>query len=406
MVSRQIYIWKLVILVALFTACDADAPEPKSLPDLRPVSAEEKLLIDNSNDLLFQSFQHINRREPQKNTFFSPVSIGMALSMAYNGANNGTRELIGEISGMKEFSTIQINKAYNELIGFMRSLDQDVNINLANSFWYEQNLPVNTDYRDIVMAYYDAESEGIDFNNNHMAGYVSRIIEAKSNGLITNSITDINKDHHSFIYNAASFNGQWAEPFDYVVPGLSFNKFNEKISCDYIFRKSTPVLYFENEDMLITEISFGNRQFSNMIVMPKNPEDYMKLSTSLDYRQIFNWKQQLDTFNINLQIPAFDVDYKVDLNDLFTDIGLSELFNENADFSNIFTAQDKACIDLYEHRALMKINTEYLPIINDNYLVDGHSLQMVQVNHPFFCFISEKHTGLLLFAGKIVNPLE
>ena len=402
---HQILVWSIVIFV--LAACDSDAPEPKTLPDLRPISTEEQLLIDNSNDLLFQSFRYINHHDPEKNTFFSPVSIGMALSMAYNGANNGTKESIGEISGINDFPEIQINKAYNDLIGFLHSLDENVRINLANSFWYEQNLPINRSYRDIVMAYYDAESEGIDFSNHTMTNYISRIIEAKSSGMIKNSIEEINKDHHSFIYNAACFNGQWAEPFDYIIPELSFeNDADKAINCDYIFRKNTPLLYFEDEEKLITEISFGNRQFSSMIIMPKNKDNFNRLTQNIDQIHFSNWRNQLDTFNVSVEIPAFKVDYKVNLNNLFINMGLSGIFDKNADFTNIFPQGDKMGIDLYEHRSLMEFDTEYLPVIESSEMVNGNSFASIRINQPFFYFIREKHTGLILFAGKIINPVE
>ena len=76
--------------VLLLSACQKEMTD--NTPDVRPVTAQEATAIKSSNNFAFRAFGSISEDEGAKNIFISPLSISMALGMAYNGADGATKE--------------------------------------------------------------------------------------------------------------------------------------------------------------------------------------------------------------------------------------------------------------------------------------------------------------------------
>ena len=153
----------LLLTIVMIWACDTSSPEPHKASELRQITSQERLLINQSNQLLFRYLKVLNKEYGADNLFFSPVSIGMTLGMVNNCAVGETKNQILNSSGFKGFSEIEINKSFFELSRFLQNLDQDVTIGLSNSFWYKQNVNVDQTFTDLIMAYYDAEAEAVNF---------------------------------------------------------------------------------------------------------------------------------------------------------------------------------------------------------------------------------------------------
>ena len=81
-------------LCILFAACTDSIGPIVELP--RELSVAEGKLVDADNRFAFKLFREVHEQDAGKNIFISPLSVGMALGMTYNGAAGATREAMQE----------------------------------------------------------------------------------------------------------------------------------------------------------------------------------------------------------------------------------------------------------------------------------------------------------------------
>ncbi|MEA1898941.1 MAG: serpin family protein, partial [Bacteroidota bacterium] len=106
----------LLIPFLLFTTCQKN---PGSLPGPKPINLDQKSLslLEADNEFAFEIFREVlQSEEEEKNIMISPLSISLALAMAYNGADGETKEAMENTLHLHGLSTEDINKSYQSLI--------------------------------------------------------------------------------------------------------------------------------------------------------------------------------------------------------------------------------------------------------------------------------------------------
>lgn len=387
----------LLFAITVIWACDTSSPEPHKSSELREISPRERLLINQSNQLLFRYLHVLEKEHKGENLFFSPVSIGMALGMANNCAIGDTKNQILTSSGFQGFTDVEINKSFSELTRFLQNLDQDVTIGLSNTFWHRHNVKVDQSFKDLIMAYYDANAEAINFNSGQTPKYINRIVDANTKGYVPEAIQQIQPSQQSFMYNAAGFSAAFEEKFEGVIPSQDFYTGKEKILAPYFFKEAGAFRYFEDDHHLVVDVSLGESFFSFMVVMPKQLSSY-----HLDFYQFSELASRMDTSLLSISLPVFKINSEIDLNPVFAQTGFPKALDGTAQFA---TGPEYSLLDInrFTHRAAidMSESLENLVKIESNPRLPAN---IININQPFLYFIKEQHTGLILFAGKVFNP--
>ena len=387
----------LIVLVVIWS-CDTGSPEPHKASALRDITSQEKILINQSNQLLFQYFQVLEKENTKQNIFFSPISIGMTLGMVNNCATGATKSQLQDAFGFTGFSDAEINKSFSELNLFLQSLDQEVKIGMANTFWHRHNVKVAQAFKDIIMAYYDADAESINFRSNHLHKYINRIIENKTKGQVTSALDKINPDFESFIYNAAGFSASFENKFEAVIKSRFTVGKNNEISTPFFFKEAGVYRYFEDEITLAVDIPLGNSQFSLMTLMPKK-----SIANKLDFYQFNDIASRMDTALLNFSMPVFKTESEFDLNSLFAQTGFPKIIDGTA-YYRIGDKGEHVSVNKLMHRAAIDLSQSIENIANKNLKSSELPPNLITIDRPFFYFIKEKHTGLIMFAGKVMNP--
>src|SRR5262245_537220 len=94
----------------------------------------------------FKLFAELTRSNIESNVFVSPVSVALALAMAYNGARGETQRAIARTLELGEISLDELNRANAGLIESLRALDPQIALAIANSLWARQGLTFEPDY--------------------------------------------------------------------------------------------------------------------------------------------------------------------------------------------------------------------------------------------------------------------
>ena len=157
----------------------------------------------------------------------------------------------------------------------------------------------------------------------------------------------------------------------------------------------------------------GNR-LSMVIILPNKKDGLLKLEEqlrSVDLSEIFNQKTAMDI--VSLSLPKFKIDSTHDLKDSLTKIGIQHMFDEkNADFSGMSEAKElfvslmiqKAFIEVNEEGSEASAATAAVMDVRSGFPTVTKPLQFT-CDHPFLFMIKDHLTGVILFSGKITNPL-
>ncbi|WP_340114433.1 serpin family protein [Maribellus mangrovi] len=406
---QRINLFISLILVLLLFACNANddsANEVKNI-DLDTKSAQ---LIEADNTFGLELFQRIRETSDEENLMISPLSVSLALAMAYNGADNTTKAEMEHAMKLNGLSTDQINNSYEMLVDALQSLDEDVVFEIANAIYYQEGFPVHQSFLDINQMVYKAEVESLQFGPAAVKT-INDWVADKTHDKIKEIINDLSPDARMVLLNAIYFYGTWAQEFD--EDGTKMNRFtkNDGTILDVpMMSKTDKLQYSTNESFSAIKLPYGNGQYQ-MVVM--RPADGITSTDLIGELSMENWNEWASQFseqdNIMVTMPRFKFGFKSELVEILKQMGMLKAFTTAADFSKI--SSEKLFISDVIHKTYIDVNetgTEAAAVtaivFETTSVGPGPKKIYFTVDKPFVFAITEKDTNAILFIGEVQNP--
>jgi serine protease inhibitor len=410
MKGKRVFFLFIVILLLIF-GCDVTEPtEP-----LRELTSSEVELVEADNSFGLKLFKEINSKETNSNIFISPLSISMALGMTYNGARESTEEAMRTTLEFGDLSMGEINESYKSLIELLRSIDSDVEFNIANSIWYRDDWSFEQDFFERCRDYFDARVSALDFNQNTAArDTMNNWVDQNTNGKIEEIVDYVDPVNDvMFLINAIYFNGTWT------------CQFNEEDTKDDLFYlpgdltkecKMMEVLSefrcFGNSSMEAIDIPYGNGNYSMTVILPRYGHDIDGLISELTQEKWDEWMSSFSEDSVNLFLPKLKLEYKTDEKLLLalSDMGMGIAFNsEEADFTGMY-GPGGIWIGRIIHKTFLEVDEEgteaaAATVVAMTTGIGDEGYPTICVDRPFLFAIRESHSGTILFIGKIVDPV-
>lgn len=204
----------LCSLGGLLAACGEPLGPITELP--RELTVAEQHLVQSDNRFAFKLFREINAQDTTGgNIFISPLSAAMALAMAYNGAAGETQAAMQRTLELEGVSLADVNASYRSLIDLLQDLDTRVEFAIANSIWYRQGEPMLPEFLDLTRTYFDAEVDGVNFQDPNTVDRINGWVSEKTRGKITEIVrAPIAANVAAHLINAIYFKGDWTHQFD------------------------------------------------------------------------------------------------------------------------------------------------------------------------------------------------
>ncbi len=387
-----------------------DVPNENKTIELDDKSAQ---LIQADNAFGFEIFQLLREESEEENIMVSPLSISLALAMAYNGADGETKTEMEEAMKLNGLSAEQINSSYKMLIAAMQSLDDEVVFEIANAIYYHKNFPVKADFLDINNVYYNAEVDGIDFAAPSALETINGWVANKTHDKIVKIIEILSPNDRMVLLNAIYFLGNWAKEFD--EDGTKMRNFQMADGSHKevaMMSKEEKLEYATNNLFSAVKIPYGDGQY-NMIVMLPAPGE--KSETVIDELSTDKWKSWNKDFestdNVVITMPRFKFAFDTRLVDVLKQMGMIKAFSAlTADFSKI-SDMDLFISDVI-HKTYIDVNetgTEAAAVTAIVFATtsigpEGPEKIYFTVDRPFVFAITEKDTDAILFIGEVQNP--
>merc|ERR1712226_1418706 len=274
--------------------------------------------------------------------FISPLSLSMALSMMFEGANttstNGKESMaehLSKVLKVKQNKETRLTMV-NELSETFKN-NQKFTMTMANGIFFNKNLTPNEQFLSVLKENYDSEVKNMQFGGTSHE-LVNKWIEEKTNGCIKDMLDNIDELTVCLIINAIYFKAKWKKKFkandtydrEFNCVASEGAKPEKKEVKMMNFFDGVPLAYHTDNDgnlffMMPYECDKGKNV--SMIVMLPNESDASSINGSfkLDNKEqsltdLLNLYSDHSKFRelmlVKLSFPKFKYKYKINLNDI------------------------------------------------------------------------------------------
>lgn len=399
---------QLLTMVLIFTGCNSQN-EPNITKDadklMLRAGLEER--VGQDNEFAFDLLKQTITESKETNVFVSPLSVSIALGMAWNGANGQTRTEMETALKMSGMSVADINEYYKVMQSKLPGIDPTTKLSIANSLWYRTGFTVKADFLKVNADYFNAEVRELDFSKAWAIDTINNWCSRKTNKLIPEIISEISPDAMVYLMNAVYFKGMWRQKFDkkQTTESLFTNETGSKANVNMMYQKDT-FSYTSDELAQYLDMPYGNKAFSMTVILPNEGKTTADV---LDKLTLERWNNTLGSMiqqQVMVYMPRFKVENKFSLNKMLVNMGMPMAFvPELADFSGI--SNIKLFFSEVIHKTYVAVDeegTEAAAVTAIGFETTSMpDYPVFRVDRPFVFIIREQSTGIILFIGKMGN---
>lgn len=406
----------LLVLTACSTPTDPQEPpsEITSLP--RDLSPAETTTVAASADFGVELLARVSQASPDSNLFLSPLSAHMALGMALNGADGETFEAMRTALAMENLSLAEANEAYASLIELLRDLDPRVEFRIGNSMWLQDGFPFLDDYRERVVQAFDAEAEAVDFSDPATLDRINGWVDEATEGNIEKLLDQLRPEEIAFLVNAVYFLGDWREQFDpSATVEAPFHLEDGTTAPVPLMQRTGDYRFGQGEDFTAADLPYGGDAFVMTVVLPDEDVGIDAFTAGLDAAR---WQEIIAAVDgaereIRLALPRFELEYGRELTETLEAMGMGVAFDASqADFGRMVDLEAIAPENVYlsrvEQKTFVRVDEEGTEAAAATGVGVGvtSAPPALRLDRPFLFALRERHSGAVLFIGKLERPPE
>ena len=407
----QISLLCLVGSLCQLAGCQgAVSPGPEPWTERAPASDDVKQLAQDGNAFAFDLYARL--AEQEGNLFFSPYSISTALGMTYAGARGDTET---EMAETLHFTLPQerLHKANGALIADLDGTGKNrgYQLSIANRLWGRRGDEFLAPFLEVNRRDYGAEFQQLDFGADADAARntINQWVEDQTNQKIKELLKPnvITGQTVLVLTNAIYFKGDWA------------NRFKKSATHDRVFHVNAETevevpTMMQNEKFLnghdelvqILEMPYEGNDVVMTILLPVERGGLAEVESQLSSAKLTEWLALMQESEIDVWLPKFKMTSEFQLNGALSEMGMPSAFDSRADLSGL-TGSPGLYISAVVHKAFVDVNEEGTEAAAATAVVVAEAAALVdqfRADHPFLFLIRDKHTGGILFMGRVTDP--
>jgi serpin B len=419
--NRKLTVISLALVSVILVSYVTLVYYPKSIQNSAYATSDEKAysvnaaLVSANTKFAFGLFRELVAEDMNRNIFISPLSISMALTMTYNGAEGTTKDAMAKTLNFGNMTLEEINQEYSDLIESLENVDQAVELLIGNSVWMKKEFKpiVKASFLERVGTSYDGEMFTRDFGTIQTVNEINDWVDKRTEGKIKKIIQQLSPELVMLLINAIYFKGEWIVRFDEAKTQKQdfFLPDGNTVKVD-MMSTSGNFSYYSGENCEIARLPYGRDKVAMYVFLPDEgiPLDSFiaNLNQTANDEYISRLQPKVD---LVVRLPKFKVEYGVKrLNSVLEKLGMEIAFDPcKANFSGIAsTVQENLYISYVDHKAIVEVNeegTEAAAVTSVGIgITTAPRPTSFVVNRPFFYEIRDDRSGSILFMGEILNP--
>ncbi|CAG9829989.1 unnamed protein product [Diabrotica balteata] len=356
----------------------------------------------------------IDNKTKDKNFITSPLGVQIILALVGEGCKGVTAQQL--TTGLQlpniKYRTDIINSFENPI---KRDSFEE---SLAIKLYISKNFVVLPSFLDLARNTYKSDIENIDFSNNVLAANnINKWVAQETNNTIQDLVdaNELSALTKFVTVSALYFQGHWAKSFS--SQGTKDQSFlprycnNNKIAKIVKTMNSiNTYLFLDSSELKVKflEIPYKNSNTSMTFVLPHEQDGLCSIENNIHK---YLKKQKLTNELVDVSIPKFNITSSINYIPLLKKLGITQVFEESADMTGISTQRDlfiqfvtqKAFIGVNEQGTKATAASSVVGVIRSLPLPPPDTDLTFKADHPFFYYIRDNDSGVILFIGRYVQ---
>ena len=348
----------------------------------------------------------LQRLAPQNkngNVFISPVSIGMALAMAADGARGQTRAAMAKTLGISASAFAVANGALMSVLG----ANHDAQVAVANALWTRQDIPPNPSYVSLLKSRYGAQAQALQFGNPSAAATINEWTKAHTLGLIPQILTQTSRSDFAYLTNAIAFKADWTQQFKKSdTHPRQFTNGDGSVHNVPMMSQTGEFSELDGASYRALRMTYGKGGYAAYIILPNAKAGTASAIANLSAASFDKMAGTMKPQQLEIVVPKFTAHYATSLVPVLKALGMGIAFSAAADFSVMHAPPPGLEISEVNHAAYVRVDEKGTTAAAATAVgirmtaIMAPPKQFV-VDHPFLFALRDERTGTLLFLGAI-----
>lgn len=388
------------------------SPTPVSIEE-RQASAEEldPRLAQSSNQLGLRLHEQLMRDQDGRNVFISPLSISLAIAMAYNGSEGETKKEIEEALGWEQWDVQKLNAENERIQGLLTHPGKGIEVNIGNSLWTREGTQLKDDFTQRVKKFYQAELTELDFTQASAVDRINAWVDQQTKGKISKIVDHpIQDEVMMYLINAIYFKGEWTKPFSAnATQKAAFHLANGNTKDVDMMSNGSSYQYMKHDTYEAIRLPYGEGQMNMLIILPAKDRSLAQLHEQI-WEKPSTFQQPFPESMGIVKLPRFQLQFEETINSSLKALGMNKAFEPGlADFSSL--AERELYISSVRHKSILEVNekgSEAAAVTSIEASITSAPMYQFEMNidRPFFLAIEDQQTGAWLFMGSVYDPGE
>jgi serpin B len=298
-------------------------------------------------------------------------------------------------------------------------------LRIANRLFGEQTCPFEPAFLEKTARAYGAPLEPVDFLGAAETARrrINVWVEHQTEQRIKNLLSQpLDPETRLVLVNAIYFLADWRSPFQALATRSEPFRLSATQTINVrMMHRSGNYLHAKSEGSALLEMPYVGGDASMFLLLPDRVDGLPEIEASLSSSTLEGWQRGLrlrGLQDVAVSLPSFTIDPPdaIDLVDHLHQLGMSLAFDrDRADFSGIANPpdpRDRLFVGGIFHKAFVKVDekgTEAAAATAVMMAPGGGRPPpppvKFTVDRPFLFFIVDKPTGLILFVGRVTEPV-
>lgn len=417
---RKFFVLLPAMLIFVLTGCsgkESNNRQPKKNYE-SAINKETFSNVESNTIFALKMYDYWAQKSINKNIFFSPYSVSVALAMVYPGGSGKTAD---QMKNALHFCCDGSKTAelFAELSNAITTNfpSGKTSISIINGLWKQKDYPFLAEYIGLLKNSFSPQIKSVDFKKNteKIRRNINKWVESKTNNKIKDIIVRkaLTPASRLVLVNAIYFKSPWLEKFDKNLTEHSalFYGLEKKLKVEMMQNTGRYKIAF-HKMVKVLKMPYERDKFAMYIILPNKRNSIGDIERLLDIHHLDKWMSAMSFKKVAVKFPKLRIERGLGLIAMFKAMGMTDAFTlGKANFSGMDGTRHLYVSEI-AHKAFCDIDEEgteaaaATAVVMDllSAALQPEKIYEFTADHPFIFLIRNEKTKSILFAGRFMGP--